>query len=129
MDIPPYSTSGAPTREYYALVRAVELAQSAPAADQHVFAAVDVVRRRLAQGAPSSVCAHAVTTYVHWALNVGVQKQCRDALVLLLYCASAVSPGAVTHLDVDFAFSHAVNLAEAGRTIHERRIGMYVRSS
>jgi AP-4 complex subunit epsilon-1 len=31
-------------------------------------------------------------------------------------------------LDVSFAFSHAVNLAEAGRTLQDKRIGAYIHS-
>jgi AP-4 complex subunit epsilon-1 len=46
-----------------------------------------------------------------------------ETLILLLYCASAVSPGNAHSLDLSFAFAHAVNLAAAGRTTQERRTG------
>ncbi|GBE82098.1 hypothetical protein SCP_0404770 [Sparassis crispa] len=48
-------------------------------------------------------------------------KQLKECLVLLLYCAMTVNPGVVAN--VDFAFHHAINLAEAGQTIQDKRIG------
>ncbi|KAH9833079.1 ARM repeat-containing protein [Rhodofomes roseus] len=48
-------------------------------------------------------------------------KQCKESLILLLYCAMNVAvEGAV---DLDFALYHAVNLAESGPTVQDKRIG------
>jgi hypothetical protein len=47
MDIPPYTSSGALTREHYGLVRKVELASAVNIADGYILAEADVLRRRL----------------------------------------------------------------------------------
>ena len=44
--------------------------------------------------------------------------------MLLLYCSMAVNPG--VHIDLEFALPHAINLAEAGQTIQDKRTGMRV---
>jgi hypothetical protein len=44
--------------------------------------------------------------------------------VLLLYCATAISPHNAGSLDVTFAFPHAANLAEAGHTVQDKSLGM-----
>ena len=44
--------------------------------------------------------------------------------MLLLYCSMAVNPG--VHIDLEFALPHAINLAEAGQTIQDKRTGMPV---
>jgi hypothetical protein len=49
MDIPPYTSSGALTREHYGLVRKVELASAVNIADGYILAESDVLRRRLAE--------------------------------------------------------------------------------
>ena len=40
---------------------------------------------------------------------------------MLLYCSMTLSPG--LSVNMDFALSHAVNLAEAGKTVQNKRIG------
>jgi hypothetical protein len=47
MDIPPYTSSSAFSREQYALVRKVELASASNIADGYILAEVDVLRKRL----------------------------------------------------------------------------------
>jgi hypothetical protein len=47
MDIPPYTSSGALTREHYGLVRKIELASAVNIADGYILAEADVLRRRL----------------------------------------------------------------------------------
>ena len=48
-----------------------------------------------------------------------------ECLIILLYCFNAIeigfSPGSIA-----FALPHAVNLAEAGKTIEQKRIGKLV---
>ena len=44
--------------------------------------------------------------------------------MLLLYCSMAVNHG--VHIDLEFALPHAINLAEAGQTIQDKRTGMRV---
>lgn len=48
-----------------------------------------------------------------------------EYLIILLYCFNAIEiefpPGSIA-----FAFPHAVNLAEAGKTIEQKRIGEFI---
>jgi AP-4 complex subunit epsilon-1 len=48
-----------------------------------------------------------------------------EYLIILLYCFNAIevgfSPGSIA-----FALPHAVNLAEAGKTIEQKRIGKFI---
>ncbi|EJD55640.1 ARM repeat-containing protein [Auricularia subglabra TFB-10046 SS5] len=99
-----YLSSGALNREHFALVNKVEEAASPQQADAYLVEEVDVVRRRLARRTSLS------------------PAKCSDALILLLYCVTA-STIAPTHSDVQFALTHAVNLAEAGATLRQRRTG------
>lgn len=100
----PYSSSGALSRAHYALVRKVELAQTAQQADDYLHEELAVVSARLSRPGFSSA-------------------QCRECLILLLYCSmntvAGLPPGAL-----DFALPHAVNLAEAGSSIDERKTGV-----
>ncbi|KAH7888611.1 armadillo-type protein [Phlebopus sp. FC_14] len=101
MDIP-FSSSGAMSRAHYGLVRKVETAPSPQAADQILLKEFDVMRRSLQQP----------------RLSI---KECRECLILLLYCAMALttaSPG-----DLSFAFPHALNLAELGRSLMDKKVG------
>ncbi|THH15512.1 hypothetical protein EW146_g4974 [Bondarzewia mesenterica] len=99
----PFISSGALSRTHYALVRNVEGAATAQEADKYLMAEVDSLRDRLSRPGLSS-------------------KQCRECLILLLYCSMAVSSGMLVNA-MEFALPHAVNLAEVGTSIHERRIG------
>ncbi|GJE90878.1 hypothetical protein PsYK624_070220 [Phanerochaete sordida] len=100
MDIP-FISSGALSRAHYALVRKVEIAASPSEADQHLLAEVEHVRDRLTRSASSA-------------------RQVKECLVILLYC-SMNSMGPLP--DVEFALPHALNLAEAGHTVQDKRIG------
>ncbi|EGN99989.1 hypothetical protein SERLA73DRAFT_167845 [Serpula lacrymans var. lacrymans S7.3] len=98
----PFISSGAMSRTHYSVVRKVENAPSAQAADQLLLREIESVRRRLADP----------------RLHV---KECQECLILLLYCSMALvvaSPG-----DLDFALPHAVNLAETGQSTQSKRIG------
>jgi hypothetical protein len=51
-----------------------------------------------------------------------VQKECREKLIMLLYCSmnlTHVAPG-----ELAFALPHAVNLAGMGRTLRDKQLGM-----
>ncbi|KZT23916.1 ARM repeat-containing protein [Neolentinus lepideus HHB14362 ss-1] len=98
----PFTSSGAMSRAQYAFVRKVEIAVSPSEVDQHILSEVEVIRRQFA--------------------NPGLSlKQCKECLVILLYCAmnmSVTPPGGM-----DFALPHAVHLAESGVTTQDKRIG------
>jgi len=101
MDVP-FISSGAISRAHYALVRKVEAAASPQLADQYLLAEVDSIREQLA-----------------WSTLT--LKQCKECLILLLYCSISVNSD--VEMDLDFALHHAVNLAESGRSVQEKRIG------
>ncbi|KZT71326.1 ARM repeat-containing protein [Daedalea quercina L-15889] len=101
MDVP-FVSSGAISRSHYALVRKIETAQTPQLADQYIFAEVDAIRTQLTRS----------------TLTV---KQCKECLILLLYCAMNVELEGLVNLD--FALHHAVNLAESGPTVQDKRIG------
>ncbi|KAI0729907.1 ARM repeat-containing protein [Fomitopsis betulina] len=101
MDVP-FVSSGAISRSHYALVRKVETAQTLEQADQYILAEVESVHSRLS---------HSTLTH----------KQCKECLIILLYCSTNVaSEGAI---NLDFALHHAINLAESGPTVQDKRIG------
>ncbi|KAI0672983.1 ARM repeat-containing protein [Trametes maxima] len=100
MDVP-FSSSGAMSRAHYALVRKIETA-TPQAADQILLAEVQSIRHQLARSSLTP-------------------RQCKESLAILLYCSMSVNPG--THVDVEFALPHAINLAEAGQTVQDKRTG------
>jgi len=103
MDIP-FTSSGAMSRAHYALVRKVESTTSAQLVDQYLLAEIRSIRHRLAQPALSLL-------------------QCKECLLVLLYCSMSVSYSLLANGALDFALSHAVSLAEAGQTVQDKRIG------
>ncbi|KIK97374.1 hypothetical protein PAXRUDRAFT_31834 [Paxillus rubicundulus Ve08.2h10] len=101
MDVP-FVLSGAMSRSHYALVRRVETASSPQAADRIILSELDVIRQNLQQP--------------HLSIEA-----CKECLILLLYCTMSLTtmgPG-----DLDFAFPHAVNLAELGQSLMDKKIG------
>ncbi|OJA17845.1 hypothetical protein AZE42_03319 [Rhizopogon vesiculosus] len=101
MDVP-FINSGALSRAQYSLVRKVESAQSPPAVDQILLSEIDDIRRHFAAGGLSL-------------------KECREKLIMLLYCSmnlTHVTPG-----ELAFALPHAVNLAEMGKTLRDKQLG------
>ncbi|KAJ3554475.1 hypothetical protein NM688_g3093 [Phlebia brevispora] len=101
MDVP-FISSGALSRAHYALVRKIETATSIPAADQVLLTEIETIRERLARAGLT-------------------EKQTKEYLILLLYCSMNLSVGLTVNMD--FALPHAVNLAEAGRTVQNKRTG------
>ncbi|KAH8106826.1 ARM repeat-containing protein [Cristinia sonorae] len=101
MDVP-FMSSGAMSRAHYALVRKVETAASALAADSVLYAEAETVQSRLQN-------------------STLTLKQIKESLVILLYCYNAVFPGSA--MDLQSALPHAISLAEAGKTVQDKRIG------
>lgn len=54
-----------------------------------------------------------------------IQNQCKEGLIILLYCFLTVTPGFLDGDAFGFALPHAINLAEAGVTVANKRIGVY----
>ncbi|TFY59621.1 hypothetical protein EVG20_g7714, partial [Dentipellis fragilis] len=102
MDVP-FISSGALSRAHYTLVRNVESAATPQDADRFLFAEIDSLRDGLSRPG--------LTT-----------KRVKETLILLLYCSVTLAAG-LRAGEMEFALPHAVNLAEAGASIQERRIG------
>ncbi|KAF9445900.1 ARM repeat-containing protein [Macrolepiota fuliginosa MF-IS2] len=102
MDVP-FISSGALSRAHYALVRKVEESTSEGVVNRVLEAEVRSIRTQLTQ--PSLPL-----------------KQSKEALIVLLYCSMTVS-SVFPQGTFDFALPHALNLAEAGTTMEDKRIG------
>ncbi|KAJ7124951.1 armadillo-type protein [Mycena epipterygia] len=103
MDVP-FVSSGALNRAHYALVRHVESAPSPEMADSYILKEVESIRSRLR----------------HPTISL---KEIKESLIILLYCSMSITSPAIPTGSFDFALPQAVNLAEAGKTVHEKRIG------
>ena len=118
MDVP-FLSSGAMSRAHYALVRKVETAPSS--VDQIILAEVAAIRERLTRSMASIVC-QSIRESAADLTPCTLQKQTKECHILLLYCSMTLQD--TEEVDFDFALSHAVNLAEAGETTQNKRIGM-----
>lgn len=117
----PFSSSGALSRRHYGLVRAAESSASVQEANNVLRAEMEAVQVDMARADLTLVNALSVH---FWPLLTFLQVKCMECLVVLLYCFNAIelfSPGSIA-----FAFPHAVNLAEAGKTVEQKRIGKFV---
>ncbi|KAJ6558526.1 armadillo-type protein, partial [Mycena vulgaris] len=103
MDVP-FVSSGALNRAHYTLVRNVESSPSPEIADSYILKEVESIRSRLR----------------HPSISLKDTKEC---LILLLYCYMSIASRALPTGSFDFALPQAVNLAEAGKKVHEKRIG------
>lgn len=45
--------------------------------------------------------------------------------MILMYCSMAMTSGLLAHGELEFALTHAVNLAEAGISVSDKRIGTF----
>lgn len=118
MDVP-FLSSGAMSRAHYALVRKVETAASSYAADTVLLAEVEAIQGRLLHSTLNLVR----TIIFHYRVFLCLlQKQVKESMILLLYCSMTVNHD--VDLDVLFALPHAISLAEAGKTIQDKRIGI-----
>ncbi|KAJ7072535.1 armadillo-type protein [Mycena amicta] len=100
MDVP-FASSGA-FRAQYSLVRNVETSPSLEIADSYLLKEVNNIAHRLR----------------HPSISL---KEIKECLILLLYCSVSVASTVLPSLD--FALPHAVNLAEAGQRVRDKRIG------
>ncbi|KAF8971037.1 armadillo-type protein [Flammula alnicola] len=103
MDVP-FHSSGAMSRAHYAIVRKVESSTSVQSADQHIFLEIKSVQMQLSRP------------------KLSLEK-CKECLVILLYCSTSVTPGFLAADAFDFSFHHAINLAETGKKVEDKRIG------
>ncbi|KAJ3842106.1 armadillo-type protein [Lentinula raphanica] len=101
MNFVPYSSSGASSRRHYVLVRKVETASSTQAVDDVINAEVEYIVQEFTKA------------------NVATSL-CKQYLIILLYCIT-VSNTPLTALES--VLPHALNLAEAGKNISEKRLG------
>ncbi|KIY63566.1 ARM repeat-containing protein [Cylindrobasidium torrendii FP15055 ss-10] len=100
----PFRSSGALSRQQYALVRKIEEEKSSQAADQLILAEIDAVKKQI----------------THPQLSL---QESKELLIILLYCESAITAAILDHGALHFALPHALSLAEAGATIADKRIG------
>ncbi|KAH9977107.1 armadillo-type protein [Lactifluus volemus] len=119
----PFISSGALSRVHYSLVRKVELAQTTQQADGYLLDQVVAVRERLSRPGFSSVGSALLLSRKGFSLNipdclVPVSRMSYPFAILFLSAVAGLPPGAL-----EFALPHAVNLAEAGASIEERRTG------
>lgn len=103
MDVP-FVSSGALNRAHYALVRKIESATSIQSANQLLIPEIKSRREQL--GRPG--------------LSL---EQCKELLIILLYCRMTITHGFLPNDVFDFALPHAVGLAEAGQRLEQKRIG------
>ncbi|KAJ7668431.1 armadillo-type protein [Mycena polygramma] len=103
MDVP-FVESGALSRAHYTLVKNVESSPSPEMADSYILKEVESIRRR-------------------FRLPTISVKEVTENLIVLLYCSVAITTPALPSGSFDFALPQAVNLAEAGKKVHEKRIG------
>ncbi|KAJ3523475.1 hypothetical protein NMY22_g11430 [Coprinellus aureogranulatus] len=126
MDVP-FASSGALSRSHYAIVRKVEEASSAQEADQALAFEIKRVQQRLTRAAPTIVSyapnMNQRLTEPDWDSALGIQKECKECLVILLYISTVASPGFLTPGAFEFALAHALNLVEVGSTVEDKRIG------
>ncbi|KAJ3756871.1 armadillo-type protein [Lentinula raphanica] len=101
MNFVPYSSSGASSRRHYVLVRKVETASSTQAVDDVINAEVEYIVQEFTKA------------------NISTSL-CKQYLIILLYCIT-VSNTPLTALES--VLPHALNLAEAGKNISEKRLG------
>jgi AP-4 complex subunit epsilon-1 len=121
MDVP-FISSGAMSRAHYALVRKVESANSPQLADRYLLSEIQSLRRGF-EDPRLSLVRSLLCGYRVQAANVKLQKQCKEYLIILMYCSMAITSGLLSNGQFDFALPHAVSLAEAGHTVQDKRIG------
>lgn len=122
MDVP-FHSSGAISRSHYALVRKVETAGTIQTADQHIFQEIKSLKDKFAYPRLSTVSCTRV--FLPFNQVKYIQDKCKEYLIILLYCASSVTPGLLPKDAFEFAFPHAINLVEVSKKVEDKRIGMF----
>lgn len=131
-----YTSSGALSRQHYALVSKQEQAASALEAERVTWDAYEEIKSRMGKrprqtGSSSSIANLFAAGARDWGLSLPSSsvawnpKQTREDLLLLLYCrnSSMESTRVISKDDLQFALPAALTLAEAGKTVDERRTG------
>ncbi|KAG8879392.1 hypothetical protein FRB97_001663 [Tulasnella sp. 331] len=101
-----YATSGAINHEHYTLVQKVESAKDPGLADEAIIQEIDAMRNRF-----------------HKPTFASSSPYCRDMLLILLYCETAMTFEPPQRNYLEFALPAAVGLAEGGKTVSDRRVG------
>ena len=120
MDVP-FHSSGALSRAHYAIVRKVESSSSVQSADQHLFLEIKSIQDQLLYPKLSPVSALIICSA--YFSRVPFQEKCKEYLIILLYCSTSVTTGFLPADAFDFAVHHAINLAETGKKVEDKRIG------
>lgn len=116
----PFHSSNAMSRAHYAIVRKVESAPSPQSADQDLFLEMRSIEGQLSHPKLSLVSNHTLPSGHSVTF---VQAKCKECLIMLLYCSTSVTPGFLPIDAFEFAFNHAINLAETGKRVDDKRIG------
>lgn len=120
MDVP-FHSSGALSRTHYTIVKKVETALSVQSADQQLFLEIKSIQDQFLYPKLSPVSSMLLSIAVDPMDSL--QEKCKECLVILLYCSTSVTTGFLPADAFDFAFHHAINLAETGRKVEDKRIG------
>ncbi|KAJ7874720.1 armadillo-type protein [Mycena olivaceomarginata] len=98
-------------------------ASSPEMADSYILKEVQTIRYRLRH--PYTFPRTCTLKGGITALNCQtIQKETKESLIILLYCSMSIaSSAALPAGSLDFALPQAVNLAEAGKKVHDKRIG------
>ncbi|KAG8944909.1 hypothetical protein FRC04_001349 [Tulasnella sp. 424] len=101
-----FNNSGAINRAHYAIVQKIENAASPSLADDAIVQEIDAIRRRFAKDgfSPDS-------------------RACRDWLLILLYCSTAMTFELPRPDYLAFALPAAIGLAGGGAKLLDRRVG------
>ncbi|KAF5370844.1 hypothetical protein D9758_002115 [Tetrapyrgos nigripes] len=106
----PFIESGASSRSHYVLVKNLESAESLQVADRIIVDQVYSTLDKLADPKLSLTCPCR-------------KRLCKEYLIILLYCYSNISNTGFLDIPLENALSNAATLAEAGRTVADKRIG------
>ncbi|KAG8997513.1 hypothetical protein FRB94_007638 [Tulasnella sp. JGI-2019a] len=101
-----YATSGAINHEHYNLVQKVENAKDPGLADEAIIHEIDTMRDRF-----------------HKPSFASSSPYCRDMLLILMYCETAMTFELPQKDYLEFALPAAVGLAGGGRNLPDRRVG------
>lgn len=110
MPLPPYLSSAASSRAHHALLVKLDAVTTQQSEDEAVLAEVERCRVFLASG-PSAVSRTRCPS--------DSKSKIAQTLIILMHCATM----ARRPLNLDFALVPALQLAESGRTMKERRMG------
>jgi hypothetical protein len=120
----PFVSSGALSRAHYTLVRKIESATSIQSANQFLIPEIKFRREHL--GRPGLSLVRRLPTVVVVRTLIYEQEQCKESLIILLYCHMTVAHDFLPTDAFDFAIPHAIGLAEASQRLEQKRIGICI---